>query len=655
MTTHRLLGLAVCLLVACAHDPEAVYVKKLTIDGNKGVGDGAIKGGLATKELSWWPFSERRPFDELHFQRDLTRVETFYKTRGYFDIQLEDPLVQDVADKRLKVTVPVVEGTQYLVASVDVIPADLSDRVARVAKDITDLVEKPFNQQKYLDLKQEYQTALLNSGYCDSEVSGQVVVDRHAKVVRIRLIAQPGPLCFLGGVMMRGDVDIGTPIILGHSRLRRGLLVTPEMLRKSERSIYALGLFSLVRLEITTGDESPDAVYMEQGEEKVLELPERDLPPDVGPHKRVHITLYLLRKPPREFTVGGGGGFDRARQQARLRGGWSHRNFLGGLRTLSLGAVVGYSFMPTAWEPITDGPTGELKVRFIQPGFLEPALTLVASAAYALEFEEAFQCHAPKVRLGLERPLSWDLKAELNFEVVYYDFFNVLGWVRHYDDNPLGYEFVDPYLLTVLTQALTWDARDHPLVTRNGAYASVSFGQALHALGSGFQFLKVVGDLRGYYSPWGWLTLAGRVMNGYAWGVGDDGSVPITARFLAGGANSVRGFDFQRLSPYVERCVEGSGCERVPVGGLSLAMTQLETRFHLPFSLSTVLFVDVGNVFAEEYAFHPAALTVNTGLGLRYLTLVGPIRLDFAFRVNDFERYSHLSRWTFYLTLGEAF
>lgn len=643
------------LASSCAHEGGQQFVRQIEISGNDEVSDSAIKGGLETRTLSWWPFSKDVPFDELAWQRDLGRAETFYKTRGFFDAKIESEDVVETGTGRVDITLVVQEGPRYTVESVQVAPLESHRLLQKATGRLLALQGQPFDQARYIEARDLLAKAWTDEGFCESKVTGSVVVDRKAQAVRIKVVGVPGPQCFVHGVIMRGDTDVGSEIILRHSRLEKGMLVTPEHLRKAEHSIYALGLFSLVRLEINRRGEKVSNEQQYGGKARRLRLRERPLPADVGPHKGVIITMYVQRRPPREFKAGVGVGFDRARQQVRASGGWSHRNFLGGLRTLSLSGLVGYNFVPALWERRADGPSAKAEVRFIQPGFLDPALTLQANAGYNLAFEEAFQYQAPTARIGLERPFYWDIKASVGFEITYFDFFNVKGAVLNAETNPLRGDFRDPFLLTLLTEAIEWDARDNSLVTRNGAYARFTTSQALSALGSDFQFLKIEGDLRGYYSPWRWLTLAGRVLNGYAWGVGEGGAVPVTSRYFAGGANSVRGFDYQRLSPYAEQCYDSGRCERVPVGGLTIATTSLESRFHHGWGLSTVLFTDVGNVDEQAFRLAPDALTWNAGCGLRYLTPVGPARLDFAYRLSDPERFAHLARWTFYITLGEAF
>ena len=649
------LALIALVATACAHDEGQSFVRKLEISGNAEVSDGAIKEGLETRALSWWPFMGRVPFDELAWQRDLSRAETFYKTKGFFDARIESEDVVDTSPARVDIQLVVHEGSRYRVESVRVAPPESQVLLKKATARLLALQGRPFDQDRYIEARDLLAKAWTDEGFCESKVTGSVVVHRQAQSVEIEVVATPGPQCFIRGVLMRGDVDVGSDIILSHSRLEKGMLVTPEHLRKAEHGIYALGLFSLVRLEVNRRGETVDKEQRYGRKARRLELRERPLPADVGPHKGVIITLYVQSRPPREVKAGVGIGFDRARQQVRASGGWSHRNFLGGLRTLSLSGLVGYNFVPALWERTADGPSAQAGIHFIQPGFLEPALTFQANASYNLVFEETFQYHAPTARIGLERPFYWDLKASVGFEVTYYDFFNVKRAVLNTESNPLRSDFRDPFLLTLLTEAIEWDGRDNSLVTRNGIYARLATSQALSPLGSDFQFLKVEGDLRGYYSPWRWLTVASRVLNGYAWGFGDGGAVPVTSRYFAGGANSVRGFDYNRLSPYAEQCYDSGKCQRVPVGGLTILTTSLESRFHHGWGLSTVLFTDVGNVDEQAFRVAPGALTWNAGLGLRYLTPVGPARLDFAYRLSDPERFAHLARWTFYVTLGEAF
>jgi len=96
--------------------------------------------------------------------------------------------------------------------------------------------------------------------------------------------------------------------------------------------------------------------------------------------------------------------------------------------------------------------------------------------------------------------------------------------------------------------------------------------------------------------------------------------IPRNVRFFAGGPGSVRGFELNRLGPLA--------IDDDPIGGHSLIEGSAELRFPIVGQLGGVLFVDFGNVFSEPFTYHLDDLRYAVGPGIRYMTPIGPIRLD---------------------------
>jgi translocation and assembly module TamA len=209
-------------------------------------------------------------------------------------------------------------------------------------------------------------------------------------------------------------------------------------------------------------------------------------------------------------------------------------------------------------------------------------------------------------------------------------------------------------LLSYLEQRIEWDGRDDPLNTRRGFYAALTVQEGWHVGGFGYQFLKVVPEARLYLPLGERSVLAARARLGAFIPLGETRDPPTVALFESGGANSMRGYGQNRLSPMacVTRSVPDPGdstrtvqvCTNqwYPVGGNGLAEYSVELRFPLRGSLFGALFTDAGYVSgasavpnAYRQAFVPARLQWAGGLGIRYRTPVGPLRLDLAGRAPD--------------------
>ncbi len=136
--------------------------------------------------------------------------------------------------------------------------------------------------------------------------------------------------------------------------------------------------------------------------------------------------------------------------------------------------------------------------------------------------------------------------------------------------------------------------------------------------------------------------LAGRVIAGSDFGASLS-EVPATYRFYAGGGGSVRGYQYRSLGPTFNGRV---------VGGLSMLGASAELRLRLMESLGLVPFVDAAIVSADSFPSFNEPVFVGAGLGLRYYTSFGPIRLDLAAPLTNTQGQP---RFGAYVGLGQAF
>jgi len=121
-------------------------------------------------------------------------------------------------------------------------------------------------------------------------------------------------------------------------------------------------------------------------------------------------------------------------------------------------------------------------------------------------------------------------------------------------------------------------------------------------------------------------------------------NIPASLRFYSGGGGSVRGYKYQSLGPH-----DRNGD---PLGGLSFTDVSLEARFRITESFGIVPFVDGGMVYETTMPDWGRDLSWGVGLGFRYYTLIGPIRLDIATPLQDRDNNK---AFQIYLSIGQAF
>jgi outer membrane protein assembly factor BamA len=361
--------------------------------------------------------------------------------------------------------------------------------------------------------------------------------------------------------------------------------------------------------------------------------------------------VALSQSAPRAITLGGGFGIDPISYEVRGRAGYQITGWPFDLDTTTL------DFRP-AYAYLRDGTGFEPRIRALakierQDLFFTHAVGSV-EAGYTYLAYEAFTEYGPEGQLGYEVPLGDKrVKLRLGYLIEQYSFSHPnqlivdagLQEMLHIDHS----ELVGAY-----KQGLVVDFRDHPVEPRWGLYGEIQVAEGGPYAGGEYQYEQVVPELRAY-APLGPVVFAARARYGAIFG-----DIPPTERFYAGGAASNRGFAERMLSPSVTGEVNGSTIT-VPYGGAGLLDTSIETRFPImkikSMPLNGVVFLDGGDVTNTPSELDLGNLNWAAGFGLRLLTIVGPVRFDFGYRLNRKGPMDPAPNtpWAFHLSLGEAF
>ena len=214
--------------------------------------------------------------------------------------------------------------------------------------------------------------------------------------------------------------------------------------------------------------------------------------------------------------------------------------------------------------------------------------------------------------------------------------------------------------LSALAVNLTRDTRDNVLDEHKGIIRSIELDFNPAKLGSSVSFVKLTGQAAFYKTISHNIVLANSMRIGLAQPL-EGSRVPISEAFFTGGGNTLRGFPLDGAGPQrpVKVCSSGSSTDcsyiQVPSGGNELLLINSEARIPLPFKkgLSLVTFYDGGNVF-PIIGFHDftSLYSNNAGLGLRYATPVGPVRIDVGRNLNP---VSGIQATQYFISIGQAF
>jgi len=214
--------------------------------------------------------------------------------------------------------------------------------------------------------------------------------------------------------------------------------------------------------------------------------------------------------------------------------------------------------------------------------------------------------------------------------------------------------------LSTVSATLIRDMRDKPLDAHRGMFATLDLGITPTAFGSGANFARLFAQYA-YYKPVHSLVFANSIRLGLS--APFAGSfVPTSQLFFSGGGTSLRGFPIdeagpQRLVPFCNVLQDQTGCVNVtvPVGGKQLFIFNSEARFPLGITkaLGGVVFYDGGNVSsAINFKNFVNTYSNTVGVGLRYSTPIGPVRIDVG---RNLSPVPGINPTQFYITIGQAF
>lgn len=330
---------------------------------------------------------------------------------------------------------------------------------------------------------------------------------------------------------------------------------------------------------------------------------------------RIPVHVDLKERKPRTVALG----FRyRTDEGPGVQGSWKHRNLFGRAEQLAL-------------EATASPDLSELEGVFRKPEFLRPDQSLLAEADVGAESPEAYDSRRFRTAVGLERQLTDRVVAGGGVGLK----------VSSVDQR--GVE--ETYALLSLPLRIDWDTSDDLLNPRKGWRLGGRLTPFVEVLE------EQVGFVRGYASLTHYLPLTRDpdLLLATRWALGsivgaERDEIPADERFYAGGGGSVRGLPFQSAGPL-------DGTE--PVGGRSLLEVSGELRMRVTSSLGLVAFVDGGRAFEDAFPGSGGSMLWGAGLGVRYFTFLGPLRLDVAVPLDRREGVD--DAFQFYVSIGQAF
>ena len=613
LLTHRfvnffLSGLFFCLaafsptLVLNAEEiekDETVFISGIKIKGLKDIETEKIKDSMITHFPSRRPWKKRPEFNEQFLEDDIKRIEQVFREHGYYGSTVTHTLDFRDGNRKVDIEITVDQGDPVIVKtlSIEVLGNHLYDYVSDVAEVILLEEGEHFSQINYQKSKVLITEMFSDRGYPLADVRSEAIVNLRNREVNVEFTIDPDQEYYFADVIFRGNSNIATRLLEREIEHEKGDLFSLTKTQKSRANIFETGLFNSVIV---------DNDYDEQKLE-------------------VQTTYSVTER--KLGTIRFGVGY-ATEDNLRAQLSWSQRNFLDGGKTLRV---------TSSYSSLTRGLMAELE----KPHLIGRNSSL------------AFLLDVRRDDLPGYDGETFDFNSTVSKEFLdYLTVFTSLNVVYSDIDSQVVRTPIesarDKVFMTFIDLGVEYDLTDSLVNPTRGMRLFLFLEKPIQIISSDrTDYLKFLAELR-YYKNVSGIVLGKRLTIGNISTIGktDPLDVPIFKRFFAGGSASMRGYSFQHLSPL--------NSDRDPLGGNSMIVGNAEARFGLFNKLGAVVFFDYGNVYSKSFGFSISSLKYAAGAGLRYHTIIGPIRADFGYLLNP-EDEERDDRFKIFISIGQAF
>ena len=540
-------------------------------------------------------------------KQDQERFTTALHSLGYYkgkillrianrtldDPSLFDSLAAAQADKSVPVTVAFELGPQFHLREIKI-----DGHVPKQAHDWLKLkTGDPARATDILAARQRLLNALREQGYARAKVdepTATLLEDTDA--VDILFKVDSGPNVILGEIRVNGLKKLNEAFVKNRLLIATGQPFKPTAIETARQDLATLGIFSSVRTQVG----------------KQLDLQGRE-----------PISFEVTERPLRAVSAEAAYSTDLG---GKLSGSWLHRNMFGNAEQLNLTAAVAQ-----LGGNSTTGIGYKVGAAFSKPDFLKRDQSLQLGLDALQQNLDAYDEKAVIAQMLLNRKLADHWRGSYGIAA---------------QQSQISQENVTrDYTLLSLPLTLNYNSSNSLLDPTQGSIAAVMVTptQSLGGVNSKpFVLAKTSASTYLDLGKSGRSVLALRGMVGVSGGVSQF-ELPPDQRFYAGGSATVRGYKYQSVGP--------AFADNKPQGGTSMAAVSVELRQRIFDHYGVALFVDGGQVSVDALPF-ASRLQIGAGIGARYYTSFGPIRLDVALPVNP---QPDSGSFEVYIGLGQAF
>ena len=576
---------------------DKVKVKRITIIGSKAYDEGEIKDVMDTEEVGFFSFLTKSGlFDEAVFQNDLNKIMAHYYDNGYIHAGITDHLVSLSSDKKwFFITIALSEGEQYKVGKID-IKGDILTTRALLMEKVKTTTGEVFSRKILTGDISRLSDVYGDAGYANVDINPVTDIDEKEKRADITFDIHKGELVYIERINISGNVNTRDKVIRREVELSEGMLFSATDMKRSRNNLNRLGYFERVNIAPQPGSS----------ENKMV------------------LNVDVKERPTGSISAGiGYSSVDHIIGTASI----SQSNFLGTGLKLDLSGTI------------------SSKSERYQLGFTEPWL-----------FDKPISAGIDLFKVNREFPDftrgSYGFDLRLGFPVYERD---VRGYLTYKLEEVTVKDVASSAAQLIkdqegksttssLSGAIKRDTRDDAFFPNEGSVTSLSLEFAGGPLGGDNNFVKYIAEGAKYFPLFWDTTFVTHGVIGYIQGFGGK-EIPVYERFYLGGINTIRGFRTRSIGPL-------DPATNDIIGGDKEVFANLEYLFPLVAEqrVKGLIFFDAGNAYNGNIDL--GDLRTSAGLGVRWFSPVGPLRLEWGRNLNRREG-EKATQWEF--TIGTVF
>ncbi|WP_295760756.1 outer membrane protein assembly factor BamA [Undibacterium sp.] len=580
---------------------EIAKIARINVIGNKYFTDSELFELMALSTPTWFSwYTKADQYSKQKLAGDIENLKSFYQNRGFLEMQVESTQISITPDKKeIYITVNIIEGDKYTVSDIK-LEGEMFGREAELSSLLLLNKNDVYNAARLTESTRRISERMGNFGYAFANVNANPLLDKEKKEVAFTVFVDPGKRVYVRRINLAGNTKTRDEVIRREFRQFEGSWYDGEKIKVSRDRVERLGFFKEVTIETPEVSTSTDQVDVNLA---VTERPTGNIMFGAGYSQTEKLTLTGSIQQSNVFGSGDTVGLDinTSRQNRTIAVSHTDPYFTDD------GVSRSFDLFHRTTTPIA-GSVGYYKI-----------LSTGGNIRFGVPFSELDTVF---FGLGVERTqVQTNTGSPFRYRKYVADFGD-----GEKDPTSIFYGAGTAVNTTFpLTAAWQRDSRDSPLTPSIGRYQRANL--ELSAFGD-FKYYRGIYNHQ-YFTPvYRSVILA---LNGeldYGHGLGGK-PYPLFKNFYAGGIGSVRGYDSSSLG---SKDPNGDS-----LGGATRLLANAELQVPFPGadkSLRWFTFLDAGNVFDEGQKIQIKELRASAGIGISWISPVGPLKLSFGKALN---------------------